>query len=278
MIIWIASYPKSGNTWLRLFLRAYFLSDNKEFSINYEGKSDYEAKSFPNVDILEENKINYNKFEEIVKNWIKLQDYINLNNKINFLKTHNGNFNINGFPFTNSQNTIGGIYIVRDPRDVILSLANHFNVSHEKAAIDMNNMQNYEYYDKNLRKGFKITIMGTWSSNYLSWRHYQARDIHLVKYEDMINDPNNTFYKILKYINSFISFNIDKEKIRKAIEVTSFEHLSKMENEEGFKELGSGNKFFRKGKIGDWQKTLNPKLIKKLEINFQKEMKELGYI
>ena len=210
MIIWLASYPKSGNTWLRLFLRAYFLSNEKEFSINYEGEHEYEAKTFPNIDLLKNNRINYYEFEQIVKNWIKLQDYVNLNNRINLLKTHNGNFNINGFPFTNSENTVGGIYIVRDPRDVALSYANHFNLGHEEVVLNMNNMQNYEFYDKDLNKGFKISIMGTWASNYNSWRYYQGRSIHLVKYENMINNPEEVFYKVLKYLNSFMSFEIDK--------------------------------------------------------------------
>jgi len=278
MIIWLASYPKSGNTWLRMFLRAYFLPKDKKFSINEEGNDDYEAKAFPNIDLLKENEINYNKFEEIVKNWINLQIFINLNNKINFLKTHNGNFNINGYPFTNSKNTIGGIYIVRDPRDVVLSLSNHFNITYEQAFNNMNNMQNYEFYDKNLTNGFRNSIMGTWSSNYNSWRYYQEKKIHLVRYEDMIKEPENTFLKILKYLNLFLSFNIDESKIKKAIQDTSFQNLREMENKGGFKELGSGDKFFRKGIIGDWEQTLNPQMIKNIETNFQKEMRELDYI
>ncbi len=278
MIIWLASYPKSGNTWLRMFLRAYFLPNDKKFSINEEGNDDYEAKAFPNIDLLRENEINYNKFEEIVKNWINLQIYINLNNKVNFLKTHNGNFNINGYPFTNSKNTIGGIYIVRDPRDVVLSLSNHFNITYEQAFNNMNNMQNYEFYDKNLTNGFRNSIMGTWSSNYNSWRYYQEKKIHLVRYEDMIKKPENTFLKILKYLNLFLSFNIDESKIKKAIQDTSFQNLREMENKAGFKELGSGDKFFRKGIIGDWEQTLNPQMIKNIETNFQKEMRELDYI
>tara|TARA_B100000900_G_C20503604_1_gene684868 strand:+ start:78 stop:914 length:837 start_codon:yes stop_codon:yes gene_type:complete len=278
MIIWLASYPKSGNTWLRMFLRAYFLPKDKKFSINEEGNDDYEAKAFPNIDLLKENKINYNKFEEIVKNWINLQIFINLNNKINFLKTHNGNFNINGYPFTNSKNTIGGIYVVRDPRDVVLSLSNHFNITYEQAFNNMNNMQNYEFYDKNLTNGFRNSIMGTWSSNYNSWRYYQEKKIHLVKYEDMIKKPENTFLEILKYLNLFLSFNIDENKIKEAIKDTSFQNLKEMENKDGFKELGSGDKFFRKGIIGDWEQTLNPQMIKNIETNFQKEMRELDYI
>ena len=278
MIIWLASYPKSGNTWLRMFLRAYFLPKDKKFSINEEGNDDYEAKAFPNIDLLRENEINYNKFEEIVKNWINLQIYINLNNKVNFLKTHNGNFNINGYPFTNSKNTIGGIYVVRDPRDVVLSLSNHFNITYEQAFNNMNNMQNYEFYDKNLTNGFRNSIMGTWSSNYNSWRYYQEKKIHLVKYEDMIKKPENTFLEILKYLNLFLSFNIDENKIKEAIKDTSFQNLKEMENKDGFKELGSGDKFFRKGIIGDWEQTLNPQMIKNIETNFQKEMRELDYI
>ena len=278
MIIWLASYPKSGNTWLRMFLRAYFLSEDKKFSINDEGDAEYETNSFPNIEMLKENKIDYNKFEEIVKNWLDLQKFINSNGKINFLKTHNGNFNINGFPFTNTENTAGGVYIVRDPRDVALSLSNHFNISHQEAVDDMKNMHHYEFYDVNLSKGFKKTIMGNWSSNYSSWRYYQGRDIHLVKYEDMIKEPANTFYKILKYINLFKSLKKEKKKIKNAIETTSFKNLSKMENEKGFKELGSGSNFFRKGKMGDWQESLAPKLVKEIENSFKKEMKELGYI
>ena len=278
MIIWLASYPKSGNTWLRMFLRAYFLSEDKKFSINDEGDAEYETNTFPNIEMLKENKINYNKFEEIVKNWLELQRFINLNNKINFLKTHNGNFNINGFPFTNTENTAGVIYIVRDPRDVALSLSNHFNISHRQAVDNMKNMQHYEFYDVNLSKGFKRTIMGNWSSNYNSWRYYQGRNIHLVKYEDMIKEPINTFYKLLKYINLFKSFDLNEKKIKNAIETTSFKNLSKMESEKGFKELESEGNFFRKGKIGDWQESLEPRLVKEIENNFKKEMKELGYI
>ena len=107
MIIWLASYPKSGNTWLRMFLRAYFLPEGNKFSINSKGNQDFESTTFPNVNLLKSSKIDHSKFENIIKNWINLQDYVNLfNGKINF-KTHNGNYTVNNYPFTNTQNTIG---------------------------------------------------------------------------------------------------------------------------------------------------------------------------
>ncbi len=278
MIIWLASYPKSGNTWLRLFLRAYFLTSDKNFSINEEGASDYEAKTFPNYNLLIDNKIELQKFEEIVKNWLTLQEYINLNNKINFLKTHNGNFNINGFPFTNSENTIGGIYIVRDPRDVALSLTNHFSMTKEEAVKNMTNMEHYELDDKNVSKGFKRSILGTWSSNYSSWRYYQARNIHLVKYEDMVKNPTTTFKNILFYLSKFLPLKIEEKKIQLALEQTSFNNLSKMEMSSGFIEVGSGDKFFRKGIVGEWKNKLEPDLVNKIEEAFKKEMVELNYL
>ena len=84
MIIWIASYPKSGNTWVRMFLRSYFLPEGKSFSINSKGNNAFEALNFPELKTLQELNIDFNKFENIVKNWVSIQDYINLNNKINF--------------------------------------------------------------------------------------------------------------------------------------------------------------------------------------------------
>ena len=133
MIIWIASYPKSGNTWIRMFLRSYFSKHKKKFSLNLQGNSDFETRNFPNIKALKEINVDYTKFENIVKNWIPLQDYINLNNKINFMKTHNANLTINGYPFTNKSNTLGGIYVVRDPRDVALSYAHHLKISNDKS-------------------------------------------------------------------------------------------------------------------------------------------------
>ena len=150
MIIWIASYPKSGNTWVRMFLRSYFLPDGKSFSINSKGSDAFEALNFPETKTLQELNIDFNKFENIVKNWVSIQDYINLNNKTNFLKTHNGNFTINNYPFTNTDNTAGGIYIVRDPRDVAVSMSHHSNMNNENVVEHLiTNQHEIAQIDKN---------------------------------------------------------------------------------------------------------------------------------
>ena len=278
MIFWLASYPKSGNTWIRMFLRSYFLSSNQKFSLNEKGMHDFEVLNFPTPELLKNAKIDYSNFHNIAKNWVTLQDIINLNGKLNFLKTHNGNFNLGNYPFTNTDNTIGGIYIVRDPRDVVLSYANHFGLDNSESTNMLIDKENCEqYFDEKLKEKYLRSLMGSWSMNYLSWRHYRGRKIHLMKYEDLVENPKKKFIKMLEYINSIISINIDQNRISKAVAETTFQKLQNLEDKEGFIEVGKG-KFFRKGKVGEWKEKLDPKLTKKIEDHFRKEMMELDYL
>ena len=122
MIVWIASYPKSGNTWLRSFLSNYF-SGNSEFNFDQLDN----IKRFPRKELYDQLKVNFNKFSEIVKNWINMQEFVNLKQEFTYLKTHNAMCTVNNHPFTNKENTAGFIYLVRDPRDVILSYSKHLN-------------------------------------------------------------------------------------------------------------------------------------------------------
>ena len=122
MIIWLASYPKSGNTWLRMFLKSYFLKSDEKFTLDGSILDSFKPQGFPEQKILDHLKIDYSKFEEIAKNWEAMQDYINLNKRTNFIKTHNAMCTVGTHKFTSLRNTKGAIYLVRDPRDVLVSL------------------------------------------------------------------------------------------------------------------------------------------------------------
>ena len=108
MIIWLASYPKSGNTWLRAFIASYLYLDIKNQSFNFDLLEKIERfphpKQFENIGIIPQSLKN---FEEVVKAWIPLQKKINENKKINFLKTHNAFGSLNNYPFTDKNNTLG---------------------------------------------------------------------------------------------------------------------------------------------------------------------------
>ena len=109
MIIWLASYPKSGNTWLRMFLKSYFQKSETEFGLENKFFDDFKSHGFPDLKMLKHLKINFNKFPEIAKNWETLQDSINLNNRTNFLKTHSSMCTVGPYKFTTHRNTKGGI-------------------------------------------------------------------------------------------------------------------------------------------------------------------------
>ena len=127
MIIWLASYPKSGNTWLRSIISSLIYTENGIFDFKLLDK----IGQFP----LRKYFINYtNKFNdinEISKYWIPAQNKINLDNQIKFLKTHNLLCTINNNSFTDKHNTLATIYVVRDPRNLVSSISNHFKESIE---------------------------------------------------------------------------------------------------------------------------------------------------
>ena len=280
MIIWLASYPKSGNTWLRMFLKSYFQKPGTEFRLEDTILDDFKTHgSFPDLNMLKHLKVDFNIFTEIVKNWETLQDYINLNNKTNFVKTHNSMCTIGPYKFTNNRNTKGGIYLVRDPRDVLVSYSNHTGYDYETTFKHMCSSSNYETTKDGIKdKTFDKALMGSWSDHYNSWKRYKSSKILVIKYEDMIDNTYNTFKKIINYLNEIDDLKINEEKLSNAIKQTKFDKLQKIEKEKGFSEKKGGELFFRKGQSGSWKNELSTNLIDKVEKVFYKEMKELGYI
>jgi len=272
MIIWIVSYPKSGNTWMRALVSTYLYSDKGEFNFNLLQKiPKFTQEKFisPLVNLKELEKDPL----KIAEYWKSAQLRINLDGKIKFLKTHSACVKYKDKWFTDETNTIGYIYIVRDPRAVACSLASHSGISIEKA---IDNLLNENYVGFNGPNKL-AEIPGSWKINYLSWKKKKKFSGIIIKYEDLIDNAENEFKKVLEFLNKIVEINIRKEKILKSITSCQFSNLSKMENLHGFEEMGE-NKFFRKGTKDSWKHELNSDLRKKVEENFKNEMKELGYI
>ena len=173
----------------------------------------------------------------------------------------------NSFKFTNNDNTKGFIYLVRDPRDVIISYSSHLNISLEKTLDVMIGDMSFSGKD---------VLLGSWSSHYNSWKNSNFKKI-IIKYEDLVNNPNQNFYKIINFLNEINNLTINKEKINKSILNTNFTKLKELEDKYGFVEKGK-NDFFRKGKVGEWKKILDKKIISKIEGSFSEEMAELKYL
>ena len=278
MIIWLASYPKSGNTWLRLFLKAYIQNDNENFNINNETNDTFKVDIFPNLKNFETLNIKCNGFQDVVENWIKIQEILNLKNKLNFIKTHNALCTINNYKFTNKINTLGGIYVVRDPRDVAVSFSHHMGKSFEEITDQMINEKFMICESSFVKKGFDSTMLSTWSNHYNSWKNFDSKNILIIKYEDLIKDTFGEFLRLVKFLNRLCNLNIDKNRITKSIDLTNFKKLQSLEINSGFDEKTKSENFFRKGKVGNWKFELNEKLSNKIEKSFEKEMLSLGYI
>ena len=280
MIIWLASYPKSGNTWVRLFLRSYLSRNQKEFNINQKPNDEFKINRFPNNKMLKEMQIDSGNFFEIAKNWITVQEKINLNNRLNILKTHNAMCTIDKSKFTNQDNTLGAVYIVRDPRDVAVSFSHHLGISLTDV-VDLMINEEHLISEKDFvleKKEAGSTLVSSWSNHYNSWKNYNLRKILIIKYEDLIKKTFEKFYEIVLYLNKLEKIEIDVKRIKRSIELTKFRNLQDLEKKYGFEETTFSKTFFREGKIGSWKKELNKDLSKKIQKAFEAEMIELGYL
>ncbi len=280
MIIWISSYPKSGNTWVRALLSSYFYSKDGNFHFDLLEQ----IKEFPkHSDYLNEISVNSN-LAEIAKEWIPAQRKLNLkhNNSTFFLKTHSAICNVDGSDFTDKENTLGAIYVVRDPRNVILSLSNHFDYSIEKSLEMICNKKQIITNPTKENRYLGFTVVSDWQNHYRTWKNFKLVEVKIVKYEDLILSPKNTFISILNFINKFMQVDIDEDRIKNVLMSTEFSKLQQSENKYGFKESsnmsGFNKKFFNLGPKNDWKNLLKKEIQEKIENHFKEEMKELGYL
>ena len=282
MIIWLASYPKSGNTYVRAFLSAYYFSDNGQFDFSQITNID----QFPHEKFFNQK---VNNFDEASKLWVPIQKKINQDKKIRFFKTHSFLGNYKGNEFTSPETTLGAIYIIRDPRNVFTSIKNHYSLDNEKA-LKMITDKTRSLMSNNGSHA-SLTYISSWAENYLSWfRNNKFRRL-FIKYEDLIENRYETFRDLIVFTNTLMNNveGVNKLKLQKAIETTNFNVLKKKEMSEtfgsdsGFKnwrKFHSENKnlFFNLGPENDWKKNLEKEFAEKIETNFEKEMKKLKYL
>lgn len=275
-IIWIASYPKSGNTWIRSFLTSYFNTTDGSFNFDLlKNIPTFESDIFSPYISKEQAAKNP---ESISRYWIEVQKNSKLKNgNFIFLKTHNFCGEINKHPFTSSKYTIGFIYIVRDPREVVVSYSNHFKTSYEEA-VNLVTSSNPIFL---LNEGINYPIfIYNWGINYSSWKNFNNVPSIIIKYEDMVSEPYSTFRNILKFLNNLGLPTVDEHKLSNSLKNTSFSSLQNLEKREGFKEqyLLKDRKFFNEGSTDSWKIKLSKKNVEIIVNKFYKEMQELNYI
>ena len=278
MIIWIASYPKSGNTWVRSFLSAYYFSKDGKFDINNLNRiEDYPNKQFFDKVVKE---------GEIHKHWKESQEKIIKERKVKFLKTHNSLIKAFGNDFTQPKYSLGVIYIVRDPRNVITSVKNHNDFETYDDALEFMQNDNAVLKDyKHLKNFAKTTIINSWKINYQSWTQNNFYRRMTIKYEDMIENSYKVFRDLVVFVNTICRFNdgVDEVKLKNAIDTTNFDKLKDIENKGKFSESVYSLKdkrkikFFYLGPENNWEKQLNKNLVDKMNDYYKEDLIKFGY-
>ncbi len=282
MIFWIASYPKSGNTWLRSLLCAYYYSSDG----NFNQKLLKNISQFPQKHHFANFDYNPKIVTDTSRFWIKAQNEINRDSKLKFFKTHNILGAINNNNFTNKENSIGGIYLVRDPRNIITSLQNHFELNKDEALKFMLSEKKY-LYDYNQANDFSdFQLISSWEKNYKSWTKQDIFPIKVIKYEELMNNTFETFKEIILFIEKITKIKkiFIESKAKNSIQSTSFNKMKKIEQSKGFNEsvLSKNHSkkipFFHLGPKNDWKKILNEDFTKNATLKFKPLLTELNYI
>ena len=291
MIIWLASYPKSGNTWLRTIISQLLYKNLNDEEVLEESRK---IRLYPSkidfLDLDEDFKLPVYPDEKkklildkTVINWEASQSKLNLDKKLRILKTHNMLCRLkiknDFYTFTNLENTLGVIHIVRDPRNIFTSLVNHFSFESDEKALEFifNDNQTVGIEENTIPQ-----LLSSWNNHYNSWKRFPKNNI-LIKYENLVLDPKKEILKLTQYLRQFFELSYSDNELDQILHNSSFENLKNLEEKGLFKEnaLNKDNvtkKFFYLGKKNDWKKLLDKKVSEALEKNFKKEMLELGYL
>jgi hypothetical protein len=273
--VWLASYPKSGNTWTRAFLhnlvhvtsgktQAQQINELNQFSMTSAAKSLFdEILGFSTTD---------KHLDQIAATRARVQQYLaDLVEGLIFVKTHQALAVDRGHPTINFSVTAGAIYIIRNPLDVVISYAHHLGQTID-LTIKLMNLKNAEtaVNDKQVNE-----LYGSWSQHVLSWTRKPHRAIYVMRYEDMLAQPKKTFGALARHL----LFKPSDEQLADAIDRSSFERLREQEEKEGFRERPEvAERFFREGRTGQWKEVLTSQQIQRIVDAHGEQMQRFGYL
>lgn len=273
-IAWIASYAKSGNTWMRLFLSRLLVGeawtiDHPTTFIPYlltlvAPKRVYGAADLDDLETI----------REVASTWIPIQRRVLAaavrdHRGALLIKTHNACAAVAGHPFTNADLSGRALHIVRDPRDVAISLAHHVDLPLDAVVGLMTKRTAFVLPDLNYMPEF----WSDWAGHLASWRAFPFGPTHLLRYEDMRADPHAAFRGVV----DFLGWADDAAAIDAAIAAVRFDRLQATEAEKRFIEAPGDRPFFRRGVAGGWRDHPDQHLFRRLEDAFAEPMTALGY-
>jgi hypothetical protein len=271
-ILWLASYPKSGNTWMRAFLHNLMLDPAGAHDINRLDQltgGDVEPELYRQ---LSGHKAQDLSIEEAVALRGPVQKRLAAKGPgTQFVKTHSALIHMYGHDCIDLSLTAGAIYLVRDPRDVVLSFSDHLAEPVDRV-IELMGRDNAHTAVSDTTMP---DVVGSWSQHVESWTANEHPGLLVVRYEDMLRVPAKTFEKVVK----FLGVPAASARIAKAIKRSSFKVLANQEARSGFRERSPhAKRFFREGKADAWKKMLSEDQIRVIESRHRDQMERWGYL
>ena len=264
-IVWLASYPKSGNTWVRAFLHNYVVNAPTPHSIN--SLVDFSvaecAAAFFGPDTAGLSTQQVQRLRPAVH-----ERLTRLHDDLVFVKTHNAHVAMHGIPLCTPGCTAGAVYIVRDPRDVAVSYAAFARKPVDEIIGFMNAPEASNASDA----AQVFELLGSWSQHALSW--VAAPQRLLVRYEDLLAEPARYFARIIRFLGTG---EVDEARLKRAIAFSGFDILAGQEAAEGYRAGGGAKAFFRAGKEGQWRTQLSAEQVRRIEAAHGAVMQKFGY-
>ena len=273
-ILWVASYPKSGNTWVRAFIENYIQNLDHSIDINTMhtiSTAESAAHRFQ-PHIAQDQSTTELSLEEICALRPLVQaDIARQANGTTFVKTHNYLGEFNGHPLHRSSVTSGAIYIVRNPLDVTVSMAKYFDYTiDETIAYMAEEMMGTPNEKENVPQ-----VITSWSMHVSSWTQQPEASRLILRYEDILDNPKKVFRKI----ESFLGLKKDPNRLKNAIKHSSFAQLKAQEVKKGFVEKHeNANSFFRKGSKNQWREVLSDEQVAKIIEIHKEQMERFKYL
>lgn len=276
-IYWLSSYPKSGNTWFRIFLANILSPDDIPVDINNINIGvNATSRDLINTAIgFDSTLLSHDELETLrpsIYRW-----YAKEVKKVSYIKVHDAyTYTNDNVPLIPSDSCLGAVYFIRNPLDVSISYAHHCNCSIDKAIEHMSYKKGVVCYVENGPTPQVRQCFLSWSKHVQSWMSSSDIDILPLRYEDMSTNP----FEIFKKAINFLKLEISDEKIRQAISHTKIKNLQQQEKNSGFRESSFVQKgqFFRKGIVGDWRNTLSKLQVKRIIQDHGEVMEIYGYL
>ena len=275
-MVWLASYPKSGNTWFRIFLSNLFSDSPDPININNLNKTPISSSR----DLIDQylgihsSELTNEEIDNLRPEVFKKISEEKM--ELSYHKTHDAwTLNSKGRPIFPAEITRSVIYIIRNPLDLAISYAYHNGETIDQTISLLNKNDARIAAKKNKLNTQTQQILTSWSGHVISWIDRSKLPVHIIRYEDMLDDPLRTFGAALE----FLQLDYIESVIIRAINNSSFNILKEMETADDFKERSiQSESFFRKGKSGEWKTRLSDAQIHEIVSHHKETMQRFGYL